>query len=231
MSNPSSVRAATSASPKSRTSIVTIKRTINALPNARSPALPVVKPSTTSHLTMLIFAPRIINPPLALLRENVPLQHLLTHLLRKDLRGRTKQVRVPLQNQPPRQVLKKPSLVQVGNLIQFLFHPTLLPAVKKTLPRCTDSTGRKFEPDSAAKPFNAEIGIISVYPPSTQPASENSWTAFLLISIPCLKFNLAFGFILRNTETGAPQALRLGLSCATQKLAPSSTTTSPPIIT
>ena len=122
-----------------RSLIVTWKRTTNKLPNVRLPGQPVAKPFTTAHLTTLIFAPLINNPPLQL--ENALLKKLQMLRPRKDLRGRTKQVRVPLQNQLPQQVLKTPLLA--GNLILFSFQPTLFQLAKKTSPKHTGNIDRR----------------------------------------------------------------------------------------
>ena len=85
-------------------SIVTCKCTTSEPRNVRLLVQPVAKPFTTAHLTTLIFPPLINNPPLQL--ENAPPRKHQMLRPRKDLRGRTKQARVPLQNQPPWQVLK-----------------------------------------------------------------------------------------------------------------------------
>ena len=123
-----------------RSLIVTWKRTTNKLPNALSPVILVEKPFTTAPLSTLIYTLLINNPPLPL-TGNVLLKKLQILRPRKDLRDRTKQVRVPLQNQLPQQVLKTPLLP--GNLIRFSFQPNLFQLAKKMLPKHTGNIGRR----------------------------------------------------------------------------------------
>ena len=113
-----------------RSLIVTWKRTTNKLPNALSPVILVEKPFTTAPLSTLIYTLLINNPPLPL-TGNALLKKLQILRPRKDLRDRTKQVRVPLQNQLPQQVLKTPLLP--GNLIRFSFQPTLFQLATKNV--------------------------------------------------------------------------------------------------
>ena len=99
------------------------KRTTRELPNALSLVVYVAKLSTTSHLTTLMFVPRIqLHSPLPLTGNDLPLK-TQTRLLQKNLRGRTKQVREQRQNnQLP---LKHLLPVPVGKRIPCLFPPTL----------------------------------------------------------------------------------------------------------
>ena len=123
-----------------RSLIVTWKRTTNKLPNALSPVILVEKPFTTAPLSTLIYTLLINNPPLPL-TGNALLKKLQILRPRKDLRDRTKQVRVPLQNQLPQQVLKTPLLP--GNLIWFSFQSNLFQLAKKMLPKHTGNIGRR----------------------------------------------------------------------------------------
>ena len=161
-------------------SIVTWKCTTSEPRNVRLLVQPLAKPFTTAHLTTLIFAPLINNPPLQL--ENAPPQK--HHMLRprKDLRGRTKQARVPLQNQPPWQVLKTPLLVLAGMRIQYSSFLTLLQLAKKTPPKHTGNIGRRSVRVLAAR-IVYKIGIISACPRSVPLLSANNWTASLLTDL------------------------------------------------
>ena len=153
-----------------RSLIVTWKRTTNKLPNALSPVILVEKPFTTAHLSTLIYTLLINNPPLPL-TGNALLKKLQTLRPRKDLRDRTKQVRVPLQNQLPQQVLKTPLLP--GNLIRFSFQPNLFQLAKKMLPKHTGNIARRSVRVLAAR-IVYKAGPISASQPSTQPTSENN---------------------------------------------------------
>ena len=190
---------------KRKTLLVTWKRTTSELPNVLSPVILVEKTFITAPLSKLIFAPLINDPSLQL--ENALLKKLQMLRPRKDLRGRTKQVRVPLQNQLPQQVLKTPLLA--GNLILFSFQRTLFPVAKKTLPKCTGNTGHKFVPGLVAK-TDYKIGIISACPRSVPLLSANNWTASLLT-------NLQF----------SKSTCRLVLSSVIQRLRLSNTTIHP----
>ena len=162
-----------------RSLIVTWKRTTNKLPNALSPVILVEKPFTTAPLSTLMYAPLINNPSLPL-TGNALLKKLQILRPRKDRGDRTKQVRVPLQNQLPQQVLKTPLLP--GNLIWFSFQSNLFQLAKKMLPKHTGNIGRRSVRVLAAR-IVYKAGTISASQPSTQPASENNWTVFLRISL------------------------------------------------
>ena len=123
-----------------RSLIVTWKRTTNKLPNALSPVILVEKPFTTAPLSTLMYAPLINNLSLPL-TENALLKRLQILRPRKDRGDRTKQVRVPLQNQLPQQVLKTPLLP--GNLIRFSFQPTLFQLAKQMVSKHTGNIGRR----------------------------------------------------------------------------------------
>ena len=114
----------------SRLSIVTLKRTTSKLLNVRLLVIRVEKPFTTAPLTTLMYAPLINNPSLPL-TGNALLKKLQILRPRKDRGDRTKQVRVPLQNHLPQQVLKTPLLP--GNLIRFSFQPTLFQLATKNV--------------------------------------------------------------------------------------------------
>ena len=161
-------------------SIVTWQCTTGEPRNVRLLVQPVAKPFTTAHLTTLIFAPLINNPPLQL--ENAPPRKHQMLRPRKDLRDRTKQARVPLQNQPPWQVLKTPLLVLAGKRIQYSSFLTLLQLAKKTPPKHTGNIGRRSVRVLAAR-IVYKIGIISACPRSVQLLSANNWTASLLTDL------------------------------------------------
>ena len=143
--NPTNVPAATKASHRNPLSIAISRNTTNASPSTRTLVVRVAKRFTTARPSTLIFAPRIqLHNPLQLVNAP-PLRKTQTHQLPKNLGGRTKQV--SLQTQSPRQLLP---LVQAGKRIPFSSLQTLFLVVKKTLLRCTDSTGHKFAADLAA---------------------------------------------------------------------------------
>ena len=69
---------------------------------------------------------------------------------------------------------KIPSLVQVGTEPDPVLNPSnLVASSEENIAQMYRNTGRKFEPDSADTTAY-KTDIIFVYPPSTQPASENS---------------------------------------------------------
>ena len=121
---------------------------------------------------------------------NAALWLQMTHQLRKNLRGRTKQVRVQLQNHQPllNPLLKPRRQLQV-------------PVVSSSDER-TGNTGPRSVPDLVAT-TGFKIGTISACLSSTQPASANNWAGSLPISLPSSKSTSFSGFILRNRETGA----------------------------
>ena len=212
--NRTNVPAARNVFKRSRISTNIWKPTTSELLNARSLVVHVAKHFTTSHLTTLMFAPRIqLHSPLQLVNAPPLRKPQTTHPLQKNLRGRTKQVQIQRQNHQPllkRQLLP---LVLAGKRIPFSSLRTLFPVVRKTLLTCTDSTGHKSGPDSAAR-TDYKTGTIFACPRSIPQASANNSAASFLISLPCLK-----------------STLRLVLFCAIQKLALSSTTTLLPITT
>ena len=164
--NPTNVPAAIKASHRNPLSIAISRHTKNASPNTRTLVVHVVKRFTTARPTTLIFAPRIqLHSPLV---NAPPLRKTQTHQLPKNLRGRTKQV--SLQSQSPRQLLP---LVQAGKRIPFSSLQILFLVVKKTLLRCTDSTGHKSGRDSAAR-TDFKTGIIFACRRSVLLLSANS---------------------------------------------------------
>ena len=172
----------------------------NELPSVGLLAQPVGKLSTTAPLTTLIF-----DNNLSLQLENALLKKLQMLRPQKYLRGRTKQVRVPIQNQLPQQVLKTPLLAD--NLILFSFQPTLFQLAKKTSPKHTGNIGRRSVRVLAAR-IVYKSGKISACLRSVLPPSANNWIASLLTRP-------------RFSKSTFP----LVLFSVTQKLAPSSTTT------
>ena len=153
--------------------------------------------------------PQLVNAP--------PLRKTQTRLLQKNLRGQTKQVRVQRQNhQPLFDLLFKHRLqlqVLAGKRIPFSSLQTLFLVVRKTLPKCTDNTGHKSEPDLAAR-TDFKTGTIFACSRSFLQAFANNRAASFLIRQLYLK-----------------STCHLDLSSATLKLALFSSTTHLPITT
>ena len=82
-----------------------------------------------------------------------------------------KQVRVPLQNQLPEQVLKTPLLA--GKKILFSLQPTLFQLAKKTSPKHTGNIGRRSVRVLAAR-IVYKTGTISACLRSVLPPSANN---------------------------------------------------------
>ena len=180
------------------------------LRNAPSLVVHVAKHFTTSHPTTLIFVPRIqLHSPLQLVNAP-PLRKTQTRLLQKNLRGQTKQVRLQRQNQSPRQLLP---LVLAGKRIPSSSLQILFLVVRKTLPKCTDNTGHKSEPDLAAR-TDFKTGTIFACPRSVPLLSANNSAASSLIRRLCSR-----------------STCHLDLFCATLKRGLSSTTTPLPTTT
>lgn len=110
-------------------SFITISRhTINTLPNTLTLVVHVAKVFTTSHPTMLIFAPHTeLHSPLQLIENDLPLKPQMHHLW-KEARNQ-----LILSLQPPQITLNlRLLLILDEKLIQFLSRRTLFPVVKKT---------------------------------------------------------------------------------------------------
>ena len=163
---------------KRKTLLVTWKRTTNKLLNGRLLAQPVAKPFTTAPLTTLIFAQLINNPPLPLTGNDPPLK-TQTHLLLKNTRSPLILVLHQLHRKPQR-----PGLA--GTKILFSFLRTLFLPRRKISPTRTVNTGPRSVPDLVAVTVY-KTGTISACPRSVPLLSANNWTAFLLISLLCLK--------------------------------------------
>ena len=191
--NSTSALAARRDSPKRRVSIVISRRTRSELQSVRSLVIRVTKHFTTAHLTTLIFAPRIqLKNPLSLIENDPPIKPQ-TRLLLKKPRRLLRLARVQRQNhQPP---FKHPLQVPVGKLIQFLSLRTLFLPRRKTSRSRTDNTGLRSVPESVVR-TGSKPGIIFASQPLSRIFADQS-TVF--------KVNFAFGFIPRNTETGALQ--------------------------
>ena len=179
--SPTNVPAATRSFKQSQTLINISRRMRHEPSSARLPVVGVAKHFTTTHLSTLMFAPHINNNNNNNNRQttvNTALQPQMTHQLRK----RTRSLLILLLDQPP---LKHPLLVPAGKLILFSSLPTLFQVAKHILLTCTDNTGHKSGPDSAAK-TDFKIGIIFVCRRSVQPASATNSAVFLpfVISTP-----------------------------------------------
>ena len=136
--NPTSALAARRDSPKRRVSIVISRRTRSELPSLPLPVTRVTKHFTTTHLTTLIFAPRIqLHSPLSLIENNPPVKPQI-HLLVKKPRRLLRLARV----QPLQQTLKcQPHQVPVGKWTLFLSLRTLFLPWRKASQTRTDNIG------------------------------------------------------------------------------------------
>ena len=198
-----------------RSLLVTWKPTTNKLQKVRLLAQPVEKTFITGPLSTLMSAPLINNKQITV---NAALRLEMTHQLRKNSRGRTKQVQVQLhQNYQPllNLFLKHPLQLQVpvGKRIQFLSLQIFFQALTKMLLRRTGNTGPRSVPDLAATTV-LKTGTIRPkfsgprwWTTSTHPASANNWAASSLISLLSKLTSL------------------LVLFCVIQKLGPYSTIT------
>ena len=144
---------------------------------------PVVRLSTTSPHTMLIFTTRInlFNklppPPLV----SVPPRRLLKrHLLRKP-----RKPRVLPQNKPQQLAQKTPLSARTGKPIQSLSPQISFPVAKRLLRRTVNTGPRSVRVLAAVTDY--KTGIIFACPPSVLQASANNSAASLQIRLPSLK--------------------------------------------
>ena len=123
---------------------------------------------------------------------------------RKDLRGLTKQVRVPLQNQQlPQKVLKTPLLAS-WQPDPVLIPANLVPASEENITQ----TYRQHWPQIRTG-FSRQNRLQDWYNfrlSTTSPtALREQLNRIFADQSTVFKVNFSFGFIFRNTETGALQ--------------------------
>ena len=120
----------------------------------------------------------------------------MTHHLRKNLRGRTKQLQVQHQNYQPRLIPLLKHLMQlqvpVGKRIPFLSLQTLFQALTNISLRRTDKTGPRSVPDLAT---TTDVKTGTIPPLNHQPPQPSQTTEpDLRRSTHCLQNQLVVWF-------------------------------------